>query len=69
MEREISELRKEFASLRDRLLVLEDMLLERSPDKKPVLDGDVKWADDERDVCFGCGETVDTGSKHVCWNN
>ena len=24
--------------------------------------------DDDRDICFGCGEYVDDGVKHMCYN-
>ena len=69
MDQEIRELREEVASLRDRLLVLEAILINRPPGPpRPLEPPVVEWSDDERDICFRYGEYINIGVKHDCYD-
>ena len=32
-----------------------------------IINGDSKEHDDERDMCWGCGEYIDSIAKHTCY--
>ena len=56
-------LRKVVHELRERITDIEARLAKMDP---PVTREDATSADDDRDICFGCGQYVDDAGKHDC---